>query len=75
MRTFLYQTLADDLRRKIKDGEYRPGSKLPSRRELRQTLGVSDAVISRAMWILKQDGLVEPRMGSGSYVVDVLPAG
>ena len=73
MRTNLYEQLADDLRRKIKNGEYRPGSKLPSRSELRATLGISDAVIARAVWILKREGLVEPRMGSGLYVVEVLP--
>lgn len=73
MPTYMYEQLANDLREKIKDGTYPPGSKLPSRRELCQEYDFSEAVVVRAMWILKHEGLVVSLTGSGSYVADPLP--
>ena len=74
MPTFKYETLADDLRSKIRDGTYPPGSKLPSRSELREQHQVSDRVVDRAMWILKHEGLAVARFGAGMYVTDPLPS-
>jgi GntR family transcriptional regulator len=73
MPTYMYESIANDLRSKIKDGTYPPGSKLPSRRELCVNYGVSEIVLARASWILKQEGLVTLMTGSGLYVVDQLP--
>jgi GntR family transcriptional regulator len=68
MPTYMYESVANDLREKIEDGTYPPGSKLPSRRELCQQHGVSEIVVARAMWILKHEGLVTSLPGSGMYV-------
>ncbi len=70
MPAYLYEQVADDLRRKIKDGTYPPGSKLPSRRELCQEHGVSDIVVARAVLILKHEGLVELMNGVGMFVTE-----
>jgi GntR family transcriptional regulator len=75
MPTYLYEQIANDLRGKIKDGGYSPGSKLPSRKELCKTHECSEAPVIRAMLILQFEGLVVPKPGSGMYVADSLPEG
>lgn len=73
MRTYLYEQVANDLRDKIMSGRYLPGVKLPSRRELCRIHGVSEIVVMRATWILKQEGLVTGLAGVGVFVADPLP--
>lgn len=63
-----YEEVAADLRRKIESGEYPPGSRLPSRAELRTIYQISDTVSDKALWILRQLGLVETLPGVGVFV-------
>ncbi|MDT3397390.1 GntR family transcriptional regulator [Streptomyces sp. B1866] len=63
-----YLRIADDLRKKITTGELPPHSRLPSQARLRQEYGVSDTVALEARKVLKAEGLVEGRSGSGTYV-------
>lgn len=63
-----YEQVADDLRRRIAVGEFPPGSKLPSRRELGTEYEASDTVIDKAMFLLRLDGLTETLPGVGVYV-------
>jgi GntR family transcriptional regulator len=69
-----YEQVAADLRSKIRAGEYPPGTKLPSRSEMRQIYGVSDTVLDKAMFILRTEGLTITLHGVGVWVVEVLPA-
>lgn len=70
-----YEEVAADLRRRIETGEYPPGSRLPSRAELAGMYQISDTVSDKAMWILRQLGLVETLPGVGVFVVDRRPNG
>lgn len=63
-----YQRIADELRARIVSGDLPAGSRLPSRRELMETYGVSDTVAIEAVRILVAEGLAEARSGSGTYV-------
>lgn len=65
-----YEQVADDLKRKIESGEYPPGSRMPSRRELCQMFDVSESVIEKAMWILRREGLTETLPGVGVFVAE-----
>jgi len=65
-----YEILADAIRERIADGTYPPGSKLPSRAELSREFTVSDIVVGRAMWILRQEGLTVTLPGVGVYVAE-----
>lgn len=69
-----YEEVADDLRQKIQSGEYPPGSRMPSRADLRKIYTISDTVSDKAMWLLRQDGLVETLPGVGVYVTEKPPA-
>jgi DNA-binding FadR family transcriptional regulator len=49
---------------------YPPGTKLPSEQELARQLGVGRSTVREALRVLTHLGLVEPRSGLGTYVVD-----
>lgn len=59
----------DALARLISTGELALGSKLPAEGELCRLFAVSRPVVRAALARLRDDGLVESRKGSGSYVL------
>jgi GntR family transcriptional regulator len=61
----LYLQVADDLDRKIENGEYLPGTPLPAYLELQQQYGVSSSTVREAVDVLQARGRVvkRPRMG------------
>ncbi|MFI1765231.1 GntR family transcriptional regulator [Streptomyces sp. NPDC020800] len=63
-----YLRTADQLRAAINEGTYRPGDRLPGEDALAAEFGVSPGTALRAVELLKQDGTVEGRRGSGVYV-------
>ncbi|MEV4411555.1 GntR family transcriptional regulator [Catellatospora sp. NPDC049609] len=63
-----YLQIAAELRCRIVAGELAPGAKLPSESRLMAMFGVSNTVTKRAIAVLKAEGLVEGRHGSGVYV-------
>ncbi|WP_229398840.1 GntR family transcriptional regulator [Micromonospora okii] len=63
-----YQRVVDDLRRRILSGELAPGDKLPTEKELQQCWGFSTTIIKHALTLLRSEGLIEGRRGSGNYV-------
>jgi len=65
-----YEQVAADLRDKILSGKYAPGSKLPSRAQMREIYGVSDTVLDKAMFLLRTEKLTETLPGVGVYVAD-----
>ncbi|MFJ1775035.1 GntR family transcriptional regulator [[Kitasatospora] papulosa] len=60
--------IADDLRRRIAAGEFRPGSRLPSTRQLADAYSVDPKTIYRSVALLKEGGQVVSRQGAGVYV-------
>jgi len=68
--TPLYRQIADELRRAIYQGELKPGSQLPSERELIERYGVSRNTIRLALGILANEGLVHSGRGQGAFVRD-----
>jgi GntR family transcriptional regulator len=67
---YRYEQIADDLEERIRTGEFAPGSKLPSRRELTEHYDVTPPVIDRAMQNLRAKGLTETLPGVGVYVAE-----
>ena len=67
------QTLGDyayeRVLRMIVAGEVPENRKLPSETALSQTLGVSRPVVRQALALLREDGIIASRQGSGSYVI------
>jgi DNA-binding GntR family transcriptional regulator len=56
------------LRGRIKTGEFKPGQRLPTERDLQQTLGVAATTTRRAYRLLADEGLVVTTPGRGTHV-------
>lgn len=64
--------IADDLRSQIRRGEIGPGEKLPTLAAVAQRYSVSEMVARRAIELLRQEGTVISRKGSGTYVREAI---
>ena len=69
----LYRQVADSILASIESGGYKPGTRLPSERDLAVAFKVSRPTIREAMIALEIRGLVESRHGSGIYIDDADP--
>ncbi|GAA0670904.1 GntR family transcriptional regulator [Streptomyces thermocarboxydovorans] len=63
-----YVRLAQTLQRRIEDGTYAPGTRVPSENQLVQAFGMSRPTVVRALELLKRDGWLESRQGYGTIV-------
>ena len=63
-----YQRIADELRRRILDGELAPGEPLPSLAELALRYQVSDRTAYEATRVLMSEGLIHSRPGAPTLV-------
>lgn len=68
MRVIRYQRIADDLRRRVRDGQFTASGMLPSESELSGEYGASRVTVRRALEALRAEGLVESRQGFGWLV-------
>lgn len=67
-RERLYQRLVEQLLQSIRSGEFPPGSRLPSERELAERYEVSRVTIREASIALEAKGILDIRGGSGAFV-------
>ena len=70
----LYIQIADYLRRQLVDGRFRAGQRLPTESQMGKDLSVAVGTLRKALSLLEQEGLLERRQGSGTFVRD-LPDG
>jgi GntR family transcriptional regulator len=66
-----YRQLADLLRHAIEQGEYAPGSVLPSEDVLSERYKISRPTANRALSILRSEGLVRVERGRGTIVREI----
>src|ERR1700741_1889394 len=69
----VYRWIYGALRTEILEGRLRPGSRLPSSRDLAIQYRLSRGTIVTAFEQLKSEGYIEGTIGSGSYVSKVVP--
>ncbi|MGW4896072.1 TetR/AcrR family transcriptional regulator C-terminal domain-containing protein [Kitasatospora sp. NPDC004240] len=63
-----FQRIAAELRRRITTGELAPGQRLPSNRRMAEDWGVALATATKALTVLRLEGLVEARPRIGTVV-------
>ncbi len=63
-----FQKIADELAAAILRGEFKPGDRLPTERELSRKFGVSSLVVREALRILRQQGFITVRRGYGGGI-------
>jgi molybdate-binding protein/DNA-binding transcriptional regulator YhcF (GntR family) len=66
--SYVYQEIAEAIRRRIASGELKPGDKLPPVRAMAQNWNCTPGTVSRAYSELAQDGLVKGHRGGGTRV-------
>lgn len=69
----LGERVADKLIAKIHSDALAPGTRLPSEQAMAQHFGVSRAVMREAIALLKADGLLMTRKGSGAFICEGIP--
>lgn len=67
-KTRLYEDVITQIKERISQGQLAPGDRLPSERELAESLGVSRTAVREAMSALQAQGIVDVRHGSGMSV-------
>src|SRR3954451_20293757 len=66
----LYYQLAETLRERIESNALKPGSQLPSERELSEQLGISRMTVRQAITYLAQKGTLVIKPGVGTFVAE-----
>lgn len=64
----LYVRIAKEINNAIIEGDFSPGEKLPPERELASKLGTSRASVREALAVLEILGIVEIKVGNGSFI-------
>jgi DNA-binding LacI/PurR family transcriptional regulator len=70
-----YRVIFEALHEEILNRRYKPGGRLPSEAELVRRFGASRMTVLKAIKELQALGLVNRRVGSGTYVASQAPAG
>ena len=70
MKQPIYQRIADDLRNRIRSGDWKPGIMLPSRAELAKEYGVALMTMQKAVQPLIDEGLLVASNRRGTFVAD-----
>ena len=63
-----YRRIADDIRARIESGELLPGDRVPSSRAITREWSVAIATATKALAVLRDEGLTVPRPGVGTVV-------
>ena len=66
-----YRIIYDDLYGKILSGEYREGQQLPTEFMLVEEFGISRPTVAKALNDLQEQGLIERKVGIGTFVTNV----
>jgi DNA-binding GntR family transcriptional regulator len=68
-----YRQVAEIIRKRIKDGTYAAGRRLPSVNDLVQEFGVARTTAAKTLRLLVTEGLAELSPGMGYYVTAPIP--
>ncbi|MGT2771300.1 GntR family transcriptional regulator [Streptococcus marimammalium] len=63
-----YIKIHDHIKKDIEEGIWKIGNRLPSERDLADNFGVSRMTLRQAISLLVEEGVLERRIGSGTYV-------
>lgn len=66
----VFERVAEQIEKRILDGELHSGDRLPTERDLAEQFQVSRTAVREAMKMLAQKGLVDMRPGRGTIVID-----
>lgn len=67
-----YVLLMERIKQKIEDGEYKPGDKIPSEREMAAKYSINRMAVKSAINKLQEDGYLKSIHGKGTFVVKMM---
>jgi GntR family transcriptional regulator len=67
---YVWQQIADEIKRRIEAGQYRPGMPIPSERRMAEEFGVAISSIRRAVGALRDEGWLTTLPQKGTFVAD-----
>jgi GntR family transcriptional regulator len=70
----VYEQVREQIRRMIASGTLRPGTRLPTIRQLAADLGLAKGTIERAYELLEGDAVIERHGRNGTFVAEVAPS-
>ena len=70
MSSPVYIQIHNQLRKNIEDGKWKVGEKIPAERELANEFSVSRMTLRQAIQALVDEGILERRVGSGTFVAN-----
>ncbi|MFC6169213.1 GntR family transcriptional regulator [Loigolactobacillus jiayinensis] len=70
MESPVYIQIHNSIKRDIEAGKWNIGDRIPSERELSVTFGVSRMTLRQAIQTLVDEGILERRVGAGTYVAN-----
>ena len=68
-RTPIYLQLREIIRNRIEEGEYLPGTAIPSENKLAETYGINRLTVRNAVDTLVNEGVLQRVQGKGVFVV------
>ncbi|MCW2620749.1 MAG: GntR family transcriptional regulator [Frankiales bacterium] len=68
-----HELVLDQMRRSMELGQFRPGDRLPSERDLAEMLDVSRTTVRAAVAVLEREGLISVRRGRGGGFIVQAP--
>ena len=66
----IYLQIADQIRERVLDGDWRAGERIPSIRELAVELGVNPNTVTKSYQRMMERGIISSRRGLGYFVSD-----
>lgn len=70
MKAARYIQIHDDMSEAIASGKWQPGDKIPAERDLAEEFSVSRMTLRQAIMLLVDEGLLERRVGAGTFVAE-----
>lgn len=64
-----WRQVRDIIKQRISSGQYKPGSRVPSERDLQQEFGIAGTTAHKVLAALRQEGLIRTERGMGSFVM------
>ncbi len=74
----VYRQIVQQITSLIKQGQLKPGDKLPTERELASRFSIARGTVKKAYELMTKEGLIETTHGRGTFISsrqDIIPAG
>ncbi|RZQ60849.1 GntR family transcriptional regulator [Amycolatopsis suaedae] len=65
-----FELVAAEIRKAMREGELKPGDKLPPHRKLASQYGITTATVQRALRVLQEEGRLKSRPTIGVFVTE-----